>query len=123
MQKTGKILWQDLTVENAGEIRDFYCAVVGWTFEKVDQGDYNDYNMINPLDNDEVVAGICHKKGEIKKFPSQWLNYVMVENIENSIEKCKSLGGKIIEGPSLMGKSKLVIIQDPAGAYLALMEN
>lgn len=121
--KMGKIFWQDLTVENAEQVKDFYCSVVGWTFENVNQGEYNDFNIINTNDNNEIVAGICHKKGEIKNFPSQWLNYVIVENIEISVEKCKSLGGKIIEGPKLMGKSKFVIIQDPAGAYLALMEN
>ena len=120
MNKFGKIVWQDLTVENAEEIKDFYCGVVGWTFSNVSQGDYNDYNILN-ADN-EVVAGICHKKGLIANFPSQWMNYVTIENLEASIEKCKTLGGKIIEGPKSMGKSKFAVIQDPAGAYLALIE-
>lgn len=123
MEKIGKIFWQDLTVENAEQIKDFYCSVVGWTFENVNQGDYNDFNITNSKDENNVVAGICHKRGEIKNFPSQWLNYVMVEDIETSVKKCKELDGKIIVGPKLMGKSKFVIIQDPAGAYLALMEN
>lgn len=123
MGSTGKILWQDLTVENAEQVKDFYCSVVGWSFEDVDQGEYNDFNIINPNNNNEIVAGICHKKGEIKNFPSQWLNYVVVDNIERCVEKCKLLGGKIIDGPKMMGKFKVVIIQDPAGAYLALMEN
>lgn len=121
MKKFGKIIWQDLTVENAKQIKDFYCEVVGWTFSNVNQGDYDDFNIVNPNDN-EVVAGICHKKGEIASFPSQWLNYVTVENLITSIEKCKALGGKIVEGPKAMGKTKFAIIQDPAGAYLALME-
>lgn len=122
MKKTGRIFWQDLTVENAEEIKDFYCSVVGWSFENVNQGDYNDFNIINTKDDNKVVAGICHKKGEIKDFPSQWLNYVMVDDIETSIKRCKELGGKIIVGPQMMGNSKFVIIKDPAGAYLALME-
>ncbi|MDB5120296.1 MAG: hypothetical protein JWN56_1514 [Sphingobacteriales bacterium] len=75
MEKFGKMLWQDLTVDNAVQIRDFYCDVVGWTFSEVDMGGYSDFNIINPNDNNEVVAGICHKKGEIANFPSQWLNY------------------------------------------------
>lgn len=120
MKKFGKIIWQDLTVENAEEVRDFYKAVVGWTFSDVNQGDYSDFNMHNS--DDEVVAGICHKKGDIINFPPQWLNYVTVENIEDSVEKCKSNGGKIIDGPKKMGGAKYAIIQDPAGAYLALYE-
>lgn len=121
MQKTGKIFWQDLTVEDAEQVRDFYSAVVGWTFEKVNQGEYDDYNMMNPGDK-EVVAGICHQRGVNKDIPSQWLNYVMVENMDESVALCLGHGGKIIDGPKNMGKAKFAIIQDPAGAYMALME-
>jgi len=121
MQKTGKIFWQDLTVEDAKQVRDFYSAVVGWTFEKVNQGEYDDYNMMNPEDK-EVVAGICHKRGVNKDIPSQWLNYIMVENLDNSVAQCLAHRGKIIDGPKNMGKARFVIIQDPAGAYMALME-
>lgn len=123
MDQIGKILWQDLTVENAEEIRDFYCGVLGWTFTKVNQGDYDDYNMVNPQSGDEVVAGICHKRGVLADFPPQWLNYVVVDDLAGSMEKCRSLGGKIVNGPTIMGKSSLAIIQDPAGAYLALMSD
>lgn len=45
MEKTGKIFWHDLTVENAEQVKDFYCNVVGWTFETVNQGEYDDYNL------------------------------------------------------------------------------
>lgn len=121
MNKIGKILWQDLTVDNAEEIRDFYCAVVGWTYAEVNQGDYSDFNILNPS-NEEIVAGICHKKGEIANFPSQWLNYVVIENLAFSLDKCRALGGKIIVGPTKMGNSSFAVIQDPAGAFLALME-
>ena len=120
MKKYGKIIWQDLTVDNATQVRDFYSEVTGWSFSDVNQGEYNDFNMINV--DKEVVAGICHKKGELKNFPSQWLFYVTVENIEGSVAKCKSKGGKIIDGPKAMGKSKFAVIQDPAGAFMGLIE-
>ena len=32
----GKILWTDLTVLDATLVRNFYSAVVGWTFAPVD---------------------------------------------------------------------------------------
>lgn len=120
MERTGKILWQDLTVDNAGQIKDFYCAVTGWTSEEVKVGDHVDYNIIDPVTK-EVVAGICHRLGSISNFPPQWINYVMVEDINVSIDKCTSLGGKIIDGPKKMGGSMFVLIQDPAGAYFGLM--
>ena len=117
----GKILWQDLTVENAEQVRDFYCEVIGWNYEKVTVNDYDDFNMIHP-ETKEVVAGICHKKGSNKALPSQWLNYVLVQDIEKSIERCIALNGIVVEGPRNMGKSKFAVIRDPAGAYFALMQ-
>lgn len=121
MKKFGKIIWQDLTVENAVEVKDFYCKVVGWESSEVNQGEYNDFNIHGISDN-EVIAGICHKRGFIENFPSQWLNYVTVESLSKSLEECLKLDGKIIEGPKMIGNAKFAIIQDPAGAYLALME-
>lgn len=121
MNKTGKILWQDLTVEHAEKVKDFYAEVVGWTFSPVSQGAYDDYNIISTSDQ-EVVGGICHKRGALLDFPSQWLNYVIVEDVDACAEKCSTSGGKVIVGPAMMGKQKYIVIQDPAGAYLALME-
>ncbi|CAN5514634.1 hypothetical protein BH23BAC1_BH23BAC1_28560 [soil metagenome] len=121
MNKTEKIIWQDLTVENAEEVRDFYSQVVGWNFSEHPMKEYSDYNMLNPSDG-EVVAGICHKKGGNINLPSQWLNYVAVEDIEASLEKCTAMGGNIVEAPRQVGKSKFAVIQDPAGAYLALWQ-
>ena len=121
MEKIGKIFWQDLTVEDAEQVRDFYSAVVGWAFEKVSLGDYDDYNMLDPQDK-EVAAGICHKRGVNKNIPSQWLNYVMVENMDQSVAACLTRGGKVVDGPKKTGKYLFALIQDPAGAYLALMQ-
>ncbi len=120
MERSGKILWQDLTVDNAEQIKDFYCAVAGWTSEDVTVGDHVDYNIIDPSTS-EVVAGICHRKGSISNFPPQWINYIMVEDVNISAEKCISLGGKIIDGPKKMSGSLFILIQDPAGAYFGMM--
>lgn len=120
MKKFGKIIWQDLTVQNAEEVKDFYSKVVGWTSSNVNQGDYNDFNM--HTEGDEIVAGVCHKKADISNFPSQWLIYVTIENLDDSLKNCTQMGGKIIDGPKPMGKARYAIIQDPAGAFMALME-
>lgn len=122
MSNFGKILWQDLTVDDAESVKDFYKQVVGWESSVVDQGDYNDFNIHPQAGSEEVIAGICHKRGELKNFPSQWLMYITVENLDKSIEKTKALGGKIVDGPKKMGKSSYAIVQDPAGAYFVLFE-
>lgn len=116
----GAIVWQDLTVQNAAEIRDFYKSVVGWEADAHNMGDYDDFNIRLP-GSQQVIAGICHARGANAHLPAQWLLYVQVENVEKSAQRCVELGGKIIDGPRTMGSSPFCVIQDPAGAVLALI--
>lgn len=117
----GSILWQDLTVNNATSVKEFYQSVIGWKASPQNMGDYDDYNIQN--ENGDTIAGICHNKGINKNVPPQWLVYVKVENVIVSISKCEALGGKIIDGPRMMGKNNFAVIQDPAGAVLAIIED
>ncbi len=84
--------------------------------------DYVDFIVYNPEENNEIISGICHKKGSNPKIPSQWLNYVIVENLNASFAHCEKLNGKILDGPRKLGKDLFAVIQDPAGACLALMQ-
>ena len=118
----GAIEWRDLTVENAGEVKDFYSKVVGWDSSGVSMGEYEDY-CVNLPGTSETVAGICHARGENKNIPAQWLMYVRVESVADSIEQCIKLGGEVIEGPRKLSGSDFCIIKDPAGAVLALMSD
>ena len=120
MQQLGKIVWTDLTVDNAEKVRDFYCSVVGWTFAEQPMGNYSDYNIMTAHDN-EVVTGICHQRGVNSKIPPQWINYITVDSLEQALERCKSLGGTVIDGPRSAGNSLFAVIMDPAGAYLGLI--
>lgn len=116
----GSITWRDLTVENAEEIKDFYCKLVGWTATPHDMGEYRDFN-INTPGSGETVAGICHARGMNANLPPQWLNYVTVEDADTCAKRCVELGGKVIDGPRAMGEYRFCVIQDPAGAVLALI--
>jgi len=118
----GKIEWCDLTVDNASQVKDFYSQIVGWESEDVSMDDYDDYN-INLPNTKETIAGICHAKGSNKNLPAQWLMYVRVKDVTKSAEDCENLGGKVINGPKKMGEGLFCVIQDPAGAVLALISD
>ncbi len=121
MSDIGKIGWIDLTVESAGELQDFYQKVTGWKSEPVDMGEYNDFNMCR--EDGEAVAGICHKKGTNSGIPSNWLIYIVVANLSESLESCVSLGGEILKPSSSAGpNAKYAIIRDPTGSCCALYQ-
>ena len=87
----GTIVWTDLTVANAEQVRDFYSQVVGWEPSPVDMGEYSDFGM-NAPDTGNPVAGVCHARGPNANLPPQWLIYVTVKSLDQSIARCNELG-------------------------------
>ena len=117
--RIGAIVWQDLTVEHAESVRDFYQAVVGWSSQGEDMGGYEDFHMISPSTGSSV-AGICHARGENANVPPQWLVYINVKDVDASAARCRDLGGEVVDGPRMMGGGRFCVIKDPAGAVCAL---
>ncbi len=116
----GTLAWTDLTVKDAEAVIAFYKAVVGWQSSPVNMGDYDDYAMLPP-DSKHAAVGICHARGANADLPPQWLIYVIVADLNESLARCVELGGKILIGPKSMGeKTRYCVIQDPAGAIMAL---
>ena len=116
----GKIVFLDLTIENADVVRDFYQQVVGWTPESVGMGDYADYQM-KTLSGD-IAAGICHKRGPNQQQPPQWMIYITVADLDQSLAACTAHGGKILVPTREAGSSRFAVIEDPAGAVCTLYE-
>ena len=119
----GTIGWVDLTCENAGEVREFYSKVVGWTHEEfpLEDGAYSDYTMLSA--DGEATAGVCHKRGVNADLPSTWLIYIVVADLEQSMASCESSGGKILSvRKNDDGPGGFAIIEDPAGAVCAIYQ-
>ncbi len=120
--EVGTIAWTDLTVENAEQVSEFYNRVVGWSSSAVDMGGYSDFNMNVPVSG-TCVAGVCHARGTNADLPAQWLMYIVVEDLETSRAQCEELGGKLLTPIKNMGDpGRYCVIQDPAGAVVALWQ-
>lgn len=118
----GQIVWTDLTVPNAEAVREFYSQVVGWQSSPVAMEGYEDFSMI-PAGSDRAAVGICHARGANAALPPEWLIYIAVSDLDQSMERCMTLGGRVIAGPRDMGGGmRFCVIQDPAGAVAALMQ-
>lgn len=120
-QRPGTIGWIDLTVPNAGDVRDFYAAVAGWVPAPVDMGGYADFAMAPP--GGDPVAGVCHARGSNAGLPAQWLIYIVVTDLDRALAEVTSRGGAILRPATAMGPSaRYAVIRDPAGAVAALYE-
>lgn len=120
--RTGLIKWADLAVDNAPAVRDFYAGVVGWNFTAVPIEGREDYLMTHPETGDPAT-GIAHRQGSLEGIPQQWLVYVTVDDLDDSIAACDRLGGRVVFGPresETLGR--WCVVEDPAGAVMALTE-
>ena len=114
----GTILWRDLTVPDAGRLRDFYTHVVGWRAEEFE----GDFNMFAP-GSKEPVAGICHTAGPNRNLPAHWLIYITVDGLDDAVQRATARGATLVDGPRKAGPGRIAVIRDPAGAYAALSES
>lgn len=119
-QPIGSIGWRDLTVENADEVRDFYAAVTGWKVHDTSMGDYNDYTMLDEAG--EPAGGVCHARGSNADMPPQWLMYVVVADLEKSLDETLKHGGDVVVPTRGLMGGKMAVVKDPAGAMVALWQ-
>ena len=120
----GRIYWLDLTVPDASAAQDFYRQVVGWSVKDVEMKDgderYADYNLLRQ--DGKPAAGVCHARGVNVDLPCVWMLYLPVGDLAESLRRVQAEGGKVIK--TMQGEEGQYVyaaVQDPVGAYLALM--
>ncbi len=120
----GHIAWIDLTVPDADATRDFYRTVVGWTTQPVSAGGadgrYADYRM-NGSDG-RPAAGVRHARGAHRGVPPVWMVCLPVGDLAESVRRVREEGGTVVaELPRDDGPGARAVVQDPVGAYFALV--
>lgn len=117
--KLGTVGWLDLTVDDAGRLRDFYAAVCGWTPKGVAMGEgtYEDFAMQDA--DGRAVAGVCFRRDENAKLPPVWIPYVVVEDLDASVAAAIERGAGVIDDRRPHGGT-MVVLKDPAGAVFSL---
>ncbi|MDX1646736.1 MAG: VOC family protein [Longimicrobiales bacterium] len=116
----GSVGWQDLTVDDAPALRDFYAAVVGWTPHEISMGEYADYEMHDA--GGAPVAGVCHARGVNADLPAAWLTYVRVPDLVAALDAVVERDGEVVAPVREVGDGRMAVIRDPAGAVLALYQ-
>ena len=122
--RVGCISWLDLTVPDASATRDFYRQVVDWSVQDVEMEDagerYADYNMFGA--DGSPAAGVCHARGVNLGLPPIWMIYLPVGDLAESLRRVREGGGKVIKATrGTDGKYACAVVQDPVGAWLALV--
>ncbi|MDB9525603.1 VOC family protein [Oscillatoria sp. CS-180] len=119
----GTFCWVDLATTDAEASKKFYTQLFGWTATDVPAGEAGTYTML-----EKAGKNVCalYQMDEVmqQQSPSPyWLSYVSVQNVDDSTEKAKTLGGQILQTPcDVMDSGRMSLIQDPTGAVFALWQ-
>jgi uncharacterized protein len=112
------VVWFEVMGENGQKLRSFYGDLFGWTYEEVEG---MDYGMVqNPPAEGQIAGGIGTKPQEA---PSYQTFYVGVEDVQGTLDRAESLGGRKLVGPmDLPMGGTIAIFGDPEGNMIGLFK-
>lgn len=114
----GKFVWHEQVSPDPKQAEAFYTGLFGWGTEALQPGEV-DYTMISA--RGQMHGGFS--KAMEGAPPPHWLSHVQVENLEPTIERAKSAGGKLAAGPFEMSEvGRIAILTDPQGAFISIYE-
>jgi predicted enzyme related to lactoylglutathione lyase len=114
----GTFVWHDQVSDDPKQAQDFYTQLFGWETEVFEPGEV-DYTMISSGGQRHGGFGKAMEGAP----PPHWLSHVRVENVDQTIEKAQSAGGKLAAGPFEMGEvGRMAIIADPQGAHISVYQ-
>lgn len=120
--KVGEFCWNELATPNVKAAKEFYGELLGWQFTDHDMGECT-YTMIQQ--KDQTFGGIWHIPNEKQaEIPPHWMGYILVDNLEQTLEKAVQLGATIklpITPVSNMGR--FIVVMDPTGAHIAFWQS
>jgi predicted enzyme related to lactoylglutathione lyase len=111
----GKFVWHEQVSPEPKQAQDFYTQLFGWSTEVFKAGEV-DYTMISSRGQNHGGFGKAMEGAP----PPHWLSHIRVENLEETIEKAKTAGGKLAAGPFEMSEvGRIAILTDPQGAFFS----
>lgn len=115
--KPGEFAWNELITNDEAASKKFYSGLFGWTTEAF--GEDKSYTLFKR--SDKMIGGMmkCPAPG----IPSHWLAYVIVENVDASAAKAKTLGANIVMDPfDVPTVGRIAVLIDSQGAAIGLFK-
>jgi len=117
--KVGEFSWHELATTDHGAANTFYTQLFGWDKQgEFDMGGGWMYLMFGRKGRE--LGGMFTKTAEMPGPPA-WLHYIKVDGADAAVERIKSAGGQVINGPmEVPGGDWIAQAIDPQGAFFAV---
>lgn len=115
----GRFLWHDLMSKDVAAAKRFYGSLLGWRFEDTRRGD-RPYVLASLAG--VPVAGIVDVNAIDGAVP-QWLSFMSVADLDQSLSLVRSEGGKVLVEPRELERfGRAAVVADAQGAPIGLAQ-
>lgn len=127
MPKHGDFCWTEIATNNLETCKSFYANVFGWEMKQSkEMGEAFVYQEFSATANGFPMGGMYELTAEMcggnEPPPPHFINYISVDNVDESASKAFELGGKIVAPPmDIPNVGRFALIQDPTGANVAFI--
>ncbi len=110
------ITFFEITARGAGALQEFYSSLFDWTFTASGEEGYS-----NVSTGDDSLGGALADMPD--DMPATLTMFVEVEDLTATADRAKSLGGRLLFGPTELPNGKTIaMITDPAGINVGLVQ-
>jgi hypothetical protein len=119
----GTFCWTDLATTDQKAATKFYTSLFGWEVQERPVGNGETYTMFF-VQGKEVCALYSMMEDQRREgIPPNWMAYVSVENVDETVRKIQSSGGRALSMPfDVMDVGRMSVVQDPTGAVFAVWQ-
>lgn len=119
MSEPGAVTWNEVMTTDPKGASAFYSKTLGVSASEVPG---MDYTMMRVGGQD--AAGVMKITPEMGPVPPHWMVYFAVADVDASVKKAQSLGGKQLMPPrDIPGQGRFAVLQDPQGAVFAIFKS
>lgn len=115
----GGLAWEDLRSTDPDAARDFYAAVLGWTYQPLPMAG-PDYSTVH-LGDGPPVGGLGGMMG-MDSVGSHWIVYLAVVDVDDAVAYCAASGGTVLSPPFDTEFGRMAALSDPYGATFWIIQ-
>ena len=120
-QLQGNPIWFDLLTPDPDGAKEFYNGLFGWEWADVPMSGGNTYHMA--IMEDCNIAGMS-ANDDANGVAGVWVNSVYVEDAEETVERIKGNGGRVLSGPhNADGWGVSARVATPEGAVFGIWQS
>jgi predicted enzyme related to lactoylglutathione lyase len=115
----GQFCWYELITPDPAAALKFYGEVVGWTPKPMPP----EYTILEA--GGSGIGGVMALTDELRAegVPPCWIGYILVQDVDASLNKLQALGGGLRRGPADIPEvGRFAVVTDPQGAVFVLFQ-